>query len=71
MVSWELDIISTQNFFNENSFDEGFPCDNFGLERSNILKHAKIFQDSRTQWSAIRYVKVCYVYLKLFLSIFY
>ena len=44
---------STQIFFNENSFDEGFLCDNLELAR---LSYVDIFQDSRPQWSMLRYV---------------
>ena len=36
-------MVSTQSFFNQNSFDEGFPCDNPGLAR---LLYVNIFQDS-------------------------
>ena len=44
-------MLSTQGFFNQNSFDEGFPCDNLKLAR---LSHVEIFQDSRSQWSVLR-----------------
>ena len=53
MVSWELDV-SNQRFFNQNSFDEGFPYDNPGLAR---LSYVNIFQDCRSQWSTLRYVE--------------
>ena len=46
-------MISTQRFFNQNSFDEGFRCDNLELAR---LSYVDIFQDSRPQWSVLRYV---------------
>ena len=46
MVSWELDVIYSKEFVNQQSFDEGFPCDNLGLAR---LPYVNIFQDSRTQ----------------------
>ena len=56
-------MLSTQ-FFNKNSFDEGFPCDNAGLAR---LPCVNIFQDSRPQWStrqwSVSYVSICF-YLK-------
>ena len=40
-------MISTQRFFNQNSFDEGFRHDNLELAR---LLYVDIFQDSRPQW---------------------
>ena len=46
-------MLSIKIFFNQNSFDEGFPCDNLELTR---LSHVGIFQDSRPQWSVLRYV---------------
>ena len=46
-------MISTQRFFNQNSFDEGFPCDNLELAR---LSYVDIFQDSPPQWLVLRYV---------------
>ena len=48
MVSWEL-----ERFFNQNSFDEVFPCDNLELAR---LSYGDIFQDSPPQWLVLRYV---------------
>ena len=53
MVSWELNVIHSK-FVNQNSFDEGFLCDNPGLAKLSSI--VDIFQDSRTQWSAKRYV---------------
>ena len=35
-------MLHTQGFFNENSFDEGFRCDNLELAR---LSYVDIFQD--------------------------
>ena len=46
-------MLSTQRFYNQNSFDEGFPCDKLELAR---LSYADIFQDSRPQWSVLRYL---------------
>ena len=46
-------MLFTQRFFNLSSFDEGFPCDNLELVR---LSYVGIFQDSRPQWSVLRYV---------------
>ena len=46
-------MLSTQRFFNQNSFDEGFPSDNLELAR---LSYVDIFQDIRSQWSVFRYV---------------
>ena len=46
-------MLSTQRFFNQNSFDEGFRCDNLELAR---LSYVDIFQDSPRQWSMLRYV---------------
>ena len=46
-------MLTTLRFFNQNSFDEGFPSDNLELAR---LSYVDIFQDSRTQWSVFRYV---------------
>ena len=45
-------MLSTQRFFNQNSFDEGFLCD----MESARLSYVDIFQDSRPQWSILRYV---------------
>ena len=45
-------MLSTQRFFNQNSSDEGFPCDNLELSR---LPYVDIFQDSRPKWSVLRY----------------
>ena len=46
-------MFATQRFFNENSFDEEFRCDNLELAR---VSYGDIFQDSRSQWSLLRYV---------------
>ena len=46
-------MLSTQRFFNQNSFDEGFRCDNQELARLSCVDS---FQDSRPQWSMLRYV---------------
>ena len=46
-------MLSTQTFFNENNFDEGFRCDNLAIAR---LSYVDIFQESRPQWSVLRYV---------------
>ena len=46
-------MLSTQNFFNQNSFGEEFRCDNLELVR---LSYVNIFQDNRPQWSMLRYV---------------
>ena len=46
-------MLSTQRFLNQNSFDEEFRCDNLELAR---LSYFDIFQDSRPQWSLLRYV---------------
>ena len=46
-------MLSTQSFSNQNSFDEGFRCDNLELAR---LWYVDIFQDSPRQWSMLRYV---------------
>ena len=46
-------MLSTERCFKQNSFDEGFPCDNLELAR---LSYVDIFQDSRPQWSMLRYV---------------
>ena len=40
-------MLYTQGFFNQNSFDKGFRCDNLELGR---LSYVDIFQDSRPQW---------------------
>ena len=40
-------MLYTQGFFNQNSFDEGFRCDNLELAR---LSYVDIFQDTRPQW---------------------
>ena len=58
MVSWELNVIHSK-FVNQNSFDEGFLCDNPGLAKLSSI--VDIFQDSRTRYryvdqSAKRYV---------------
>ena len=45
-------MLSTQGLFNQNSFDEGFLCDNLELVR---LSYVDIFQDSRPQWPVLRY----------------
>ena len=46
-------MLTTQRYFNQNSFDEEFRCDNLELARS---PYVEIFQDSRPQWSMLRYV---------------
>ena len=46
-------MLSTQKTFNQNSFDEKFPCDSPGLAR---LSYVNGYQDSRTHWSTLRYV---------------
>ena len=46
-------MLSTQIFFNQNSFDEEFRCDNLELAR---LLYVDIFQESRLQWSMLSYV---------------
>ena len=46
-------MLSTQRFFNQNSFDIGILCDNVELAR---LSYIDIFHDSRPQWSVLRYV---------------
>ena len=46
-------MLATQRFFNENSFDEELRCDNLELAR---VSYVDIFQDSRSQWSLLRYV---------------
>ena len=46
-------MLSTQRSFNQNSFGEGFPCNNLELAR---LSYVDIFQDIRPQWSVLRYV---------------
>ena len=46
-------MLSTQRFSNQNSFDEEFRYDNLELAR---LSYVDIFQDSRPQWSVLRYV---------------
>ena len=46
-------MLSTQRFFNQNSFDEWFPRDNLELAR---LSHVDVFQDIRPQLSVLRYV---------------
>ena len=46
-------MLSTQRSFNQNSFGEGFPSNNLELAR---LSYVDIFQDSRPQWSLLRYV---------------
>ena len=46
-------MLSTQRFFNQNSFDEKFRYDNLELAR---LSYVDIFQDSRPQCSMLRYV---------------
>ena len=46
-------MLSTQIFFNQNSFDEEFRFVNLELAR---LLYVDIFQDSRPQWSMLRYV---------------
>ena len=51
MASWNW-MLSTQKFVNQSSFDEGSLCDIPGVES---LSYVNIFQDSRTQWSALRY----------------
>ena len=53
-------MVPTQKKFNENSFDEAFPCDTSGLA---ILSHVNIFQDSRTQWSTLRCVKLIFAFV--------
>ena len=49
MESWEL---TTQRFFNQNSFDEEFLCDNLELA---TLSYVNIFQESRPQRSMLKY----------------
>ena len=39
-------MLSTQRFFNKNSFDEEFRCDNLELAR---LSYLDFFPDSRPQ----------------------
>ena len=46
-------MLSTQRFFNQNSFDEGILCDKVELAR---LPYVDTFQDGRPQWSVLRYV---------------
>ena len=46
-------MLSTQRFFNQNSFDEEFRCDNLELAR---LSNVNFFQDNRPHWSMLRYV---------------
>ena len=46
-------MLSTQRFFNQNSFDEEFRCDNLELAR---LSYVDIFQVSRPQWPLLGYV---------------
>ena len=46
-------MLSTQKFFNQNSFGEEFRCDNLELAR---LSYVNIFQDNQPQWSMLRYV---------------
>ena len=45
-------MLTTQRFFNQNSFDEEFRCDNLELA---TLSYVDIFQYSRPQWSVLRY----------------
>ena len=54
-TSWWVEnwMLSTQKCFHQNTFDEGFPCDDRGLAR---LSCVNIFQDSGTQWSTLRSV---------------
>ena len=47
-------MLSTQKNFNQNSFDEGFRCDNLELAR---LSYVDIFQDNQPQGSMLRYVE--------------
>ena len=58
-------MLSTQKFVNQNCFDEGFPSDNPGLARSSYVY---LFQDSRTQWSTLKYVDKNVFCWYLFLS---
>ena len=44
-------MLSTQRFFNQNSFDEEFRCDNLELAR---LSYVDIFQDIRRHWLMLR-----------------
>ena len=46
-------MLSTQRVFNQNSFDEEFRYDNLELAR---LSYMDISQDSRPQWSMLRFV---------------
>ena len=46
-------MLFTQRFFNQNSLDEEFPCDNLELAK---LSSVDIFQDSRLQWSVLKHV---------------
>ena len=46
-------MLSSQRFFDQNSFDEEFRCHNLELAR---FSYVNIFQDSRPQWSVLRYV---------------
>ena len=39
-------MLSTQKFVNQNSFNEGFPCDNPGLVQ---LSYVNIFQELNGQ----------------------
>ena len=50
-------MLSTERFFNQNSFDEELHCDNPELSCFDIrLSYVDIFQDSRPQWPMLRYV---------------
>ena len=53
-------MLSTQKNFNQNSFDEGFRCDNLELGRLSIVD---IFQDNRRQWSMLRCVILISVFI--------
>ena len=46
-------MLSTQRFFNQNSFDEEFRFDDLELAR---LSYVNIFQDNRPQWPMLRYL---------------
>ena len=48
MASWKLNVINSK-FVSENSFEEGFPCDNPGLAGLSYQSYSNIFQASRTQ----------------------
>lgn len=56
-------MLSTQTSFNQNSYEEGFLCDNPRLAR---LLYVNTFQDGRPQWLSLRYEEKDVKYADIF-----